>query len=78
MHESTRRTIEIKWFFDDGKIKVDTDLRQEAEPEEIAFAYMSSLVSILRMNEWEDEEIPDVVRETLRAALTGMSEIKET
>ena len=71
-----KHTATITYYTEDGKTCVHTDLPDEAEALHVSFVYMNSLVSILRITGYEDEEIPDIVRESLRAAMTGMSELK--
>jgi hypothetical protein len=70
------RKVEITISSRDGQILTDTALPDEFDSEEIAFAYMSSLVSILRTAGCDDEEIPEIVRDNLWGAMTGRSVVK--
>ena len=52
---------------------VETRLSHPLDSLQIVDGFMWSLVSLLRTNGYQDEEIPDVVRESLREAMLGDS-----
>lgn len=77
-HDDDETIITLYINHRDGKVFVGTDLPDGiGDIDDIALVYMSSLVSLCRFNEIEDEEIPDIVRESLRSAMLGISGIEE-
>ena len=58
---------------EDGKQVVHTWVKGSIELGLLVDGFMWSLTSILRNNEVDDSQIPDHVRESLRAAMLGES-----
>ena len=76
--DGEKKTITITISREDGGIQVSSDVPPGiGNVDDVAYMYMSSLVSLLRVNEITEEEIPDVVREALRSAMLGVSSIEE-
>ena len=73
MSDDDRKITITFEYGEDGSETVKTWLKGDISIELLLHGFMKSLVSILRTNDITDEEIPDYVREYLRAAMLGVS-----